>query len=324
MSTSCFQNIQLQLPELEQVPQCAPGDLECYLDAVQKAVQNVNKLLFISPQVVDLDVKVKALECVRQFLNQNFSMQYRATYTPWGALLYATKPDSQVRAPHFNPAYVIKMKEKEYDEFQTLGLIADAISRLISLYSGIPHLWGFMASLLLDIAKDMKLPIPIQIKVASWGVDVPTCESSVGVVKVSLDGKELPIKATYWRCKAMDGRETLWMYVITNQDLVDAIADFMRSNYELNVADPTTVVAGNLEAAAGSEVRYYIWIPMIVPEYATYVAGELVEKPGSYVLGQQVKPIEIDLATLIKNTVNGTGNVAKAFVPIVIATLFGK
>jgi len=324
MSTSCFQNITLELPELEQVPQCAPGDLDCYLDAVKKAVQNVNKLLFISPQVVDLDVKIKALECVRQFLYQNLSMQYRAVYTPWGALLYATRPESQVRAPHFNPKYVIRMKEKEYDEYQTLGLIADGISRLISMYSGIPHLWGFMASILLDIAKDMKLPIPIQIRVASWGVDVPTCESSVDVVKAVVDGRELPIKATYWRCKSADDRDTLWMYVITNQDLVDAIADFMRNNYALTVNDPTTVIAGNLEAVAGTEVRYYIWIPMLVPEYATYVAGELIEKPGSYIVGQQVKPIEIDLATLIKNTINGTGNVAVGFTPIVIATLLRR
>jgi len=181
-----------------------------------------------------------------------------------------------------------------------------------------------MASLLLEVAKDIKLPIPVQIKVTHWGIDVPVCESSVSVIRAHVDGNTLPIKTTYWKCTSGDNRETLWLYVVTNQDLVDAIADFMRNRYELTVNDPTTVISGNLEAVVGTDVRYYIWIPMIVPEYATYIAGELIDKPGSYILGQQIKPIEIDLATLIKNVINGTGNVAKNFKPIIIATLIGK
>jgi len=324
MSESCFQKIKLDLPELEPVPECQPGDISCYMEAALAAMRNANKLLFISPQVVDLDVKIKALECVRQFLHQHFSMQYRAAYTPWGAVLYATKPDSQVRVPHFNPAYVIRMKEKEYDEFQTLGLIADGISRLIGALGGVPHIWAYMASLLLDTAKDMKLPIPIQIKVASWGVDVPACESAISAVRAVVDSKDLVVKSTFWQCRTADGRYTLYMHVISNQDLVDAIADFMRNNYQLTVNDPTTVVAGNLEAVVGTDVRYYVWIPMLVPEYATYVAGELIEKPGSYVIGQQVKPIQMDLATLIKNVINGSGNIAKAFIPVIGVFLTGR
>lgn len=302
--SQCFKNITIDIQLPERKSKCPAGDADCYTAQAREMLQTLQALEYLNPQVYDIKAKLDAIECYRQYLEQHGVHNIGAVYTPWGLVPHAL---SYVRPLHYNPAYVIRMKEKEYDKFDTLGKIADLFNFVVSRFGTIPHLFAAWVSIILELLKALQLPVAIAYRILENGIELAECSASNATLVINTDVASQAVPATRYICGATPG-VVLDYIVVTVDDLIDGVVELAKKMHpDLEVPEPRATVAGILESAFSVMPRYIVNVLTYVFDYAAYIAGFAVEEPGGYVITAD-SIVKTDLVTAVKNALAAVVN----------------
>jgi hypothetical protein len=279
----CTCDICIELPAL---PSCAEGDILCYKRFIEAAMKRASAMMYISPQVVDLEAKVKALDTVIQKLHRDVPLQ--ASHTPWGPVLYAAP---QPTVPHYAPRYVIRMREKEYDELAPLGSIADAIDRLLSVYGYYPPAFQLMGMLFVSMVVTSNMPTFVQYAVDVDGLRIPQVKETPVKVKIKAgDLGEVEVNVKMYTGE-WAGETTLVAYSVDRATLVESLDKLIKPY--LAIESAAVVMSKTLANVAGFEASYLLYVRAINTAYATYFGKHKIEHAVGYVVNQTAVPVEI-------------------------------
>ena len=278
---TCTCDICIGLPAL---PSCAEGDIVCYKRFIEAAMKRASAMMYISPQVVDLEAKTKALDAVVQKLHRDVPLQ--ASHTPWGPILYAAQ---NATVPHYAPRYVIRMREKEYDELAPLGTIADAVDRLLSVYGYYPPAFQLMGMLFVSMVVASNLPTFVQYAVDVDGLRIPQVQEMPTEAKIragELGEVEVNVKM---HTGEWAGETTLIAYSVDRATLIEALDNLIKPY--LSVESAAIVMSKTLANVAGFEASYLLYVRAINTAYATYYGKHKIEHAIGYIVNQTAVPV---------------------------------
>jgi hypothetical protein len=293
--------------EVPELPACANYDVVCYKRYIEAAVKTATRLMYISPQVVDLAVKIKHIDSVLSRLPQ--TVPIKAAHTPWGPILYASK---DVAIPHYNPRYVIRMKEKEYDDFDTLGTIADAVSTIISTFGTYPPLMQLFGTAFIKMVTESNVGIFIQYKIETDGLKLVVPRICPGVLKFAADGEEFTVRAFAFTGQ-YGNSPTLVATSFSKSSLVRGIDDWLCPSYEkcrYQFKGSAAVTIGNVLASeVGFEPLNLLVVHAMDTSFSTYFGRHRIEEPGSYAVNQSA--VRVNIEDLLSNVLRALRNIAE-------------
>jgi hypothetical protein len=291
--TPCTCDVCIELPAL---PSCAEGDILCYKRYIEAAVKRASRLMYISPQVVDLQVKAKALDTILPKLHRDVPV--KAAFTPWGPILYAAKDG--VRIPHYIPKLTVRMKNKEFDEFQPLGTIADAINNMLEVFGEFPQLFQILATMYISAVIESNVPIFIQYATKEDSIVMVEMQVYEGTLTFNLGLRSAALKITCYTGRYGDSI-TLVGASFSRAELVDAIDRALcpSRNYkdENCLYDELTSAASTMSSViantVGQEVLHFVHVRALSTEFTTYFGKHRIEATGTYAVNQAAVPVDL-------------------------------
>lgn len=316
--TGCFASIKLDLPPPEQLQltKCPDTDFECQARQIKQMLAAVDKLLYLNPQVYDLNAKIQAVDCYRQALKQRKEKPLTASANPWGYIVAQASPENVV---HFNPNIVIRQKEKEYDEFKPLGAVANAVDAAVSRFQTLVHIWLMFISTLIEVARGIVLPTPIAFRISEEGIEVAQCtqKDSYIVVHVETVDTTVPFNVPTTRYTCTYGDYTVLDYdVVEVTRLADSIVEIAKKIYpDLRYPEPRATVLGLIREQTATDALYLVQVWLTHTEWALTIAGHTIELPGTYVVTESgFRPVQIYIAELVKNVLSSISNITRSLV----------